>query len=101
MEKQGIIDLSEKLIAEFGSGFSVRNLRAMRLFYVQFSILHALRAELSWTHYRSLIRVDPPQSREVYMNEAADNAWSTRFLDEQVDKHFYERLIASHKEAIN
>jgi predicted nuclease of restriction endonuclease-like (RecB) superfamily len=35
------------------------------------------------------------------MNEAADNTWSTRFLDEQVDKHFYERLIATHKEAIN
>ena len=54
----------------------------------QFPILHALRAELSWTHYRSLIRVENPKAREVYMNEATDNAWSTRFLDQQVDKHY-------------
>jgi predicted nuclease of restriction endonuclease-like (RecB) superfamily len=96
-----ITSLSVKLTAEFGNGFSVRNLRAMRQFYLQFPIRHALRAELNWTHYRSLIRVENPKAREVYMNEAADNAWSTRFLDEQVDKHFYERLIATHKDAVN
>ena len=96
-----IANLSEKLKIEFGNGFTVRNLWAMRQFYVQFPILHALRAELSWTHYRSLIRVENPEAREVYMNEAADNAWSTRFLDQQVDKHYYERLISTHKEAVN
>ena len=96
-----IIDLSKKLTAEFGKGFTVRNLWAMRQFYLQFPILHAVRAELSWTHYRSLIRVENPKAREVYMNEAADNAWSTRLLDEQVDKHYFERLISTHKEAIN
>jgi predicted nuclease of restriction endonuclease-like (RecB) superfamily len=68
---------------------------------MQFPNVYALRKELSWTHYRSLIRVENPKAREVYMNEAADNAWSTRFLDQQVDKHYYERLIATHKEAIN
>jgi predicted nuclease of restriction endonuclease-like (RecB) superfamily len=64
-------------------------------------IVHAVRAELNWTHYRSLIRVENPKARKVYMNEADNNAWSTRFLDEQVDKHYYERLLATHKEAIN
>jgi len=96
-----IASLSKKLTAEFGNGFTVRNLHAMRQFYLQFPIVHALRAQLSWTHYRSLIRVENPKAREVYMNEAADNAWSTRFLDEQVDKHYYERLISTHKEAVN
>jgi predicted nuclease of restriction endonuclease-like (RecB) superfamily len=96
-----IASLSEKLTAEFGNGYTVRNLRAIRQFYLQFPIRHALRAELNWTHYRSLIRVENPKAREVYMNTAADNAWSTRFLDEQVDKHYYERLIATHKNAIN
>ena len=46
--------LSEKLTTEFGKGFTVRNLRAMRQFYLQFPIRHTLRAELSWSHYRSL-----------------------------------------------
>jgi len=90
-----LIGLSEKLTTEFGKGFTVRNLRAMRQLYLQFPIRHALRAELNWTHYRSLIRVENPKAREVYMNEAADNQWSTRFLDEQVDKHYYERLIST------
>jgi len=96
-----IAGLSEKLTAEFGKGFTVRNLWAMRQFYMQFPILHALRAELTWTHYRSLIRVENPKAREIYMNEAADNQWSTRFLDQQVDKHSCERLISTHKETIN
>jgi hypothetical protein len=89
------------LTAEFGKGFTVRNLRAMRQFYLQFPIRHTLRAELSWSHYRSLIRVENPKAREIYMNEAADNQWSTRFLDQQVNKHSCERLIATHKEAVN
>jgi predicted nuclease of restriction endonuclease-like (RecB) superfamily len=93
--------LSNKLTAEFGNGFTARNLRAMRQFYLLFPNWHAVRAELNWTHYRSLIRVENPKARELYMNEAAENAWNTRFLDEQVDKHYYERLISTHKETLN
>ena len=93
--------VSARLRDEFGPGFTYVNLTNMRKFYLQFQNVYALRKELSWTHYRSLIRVENPKAREVYMNEAADNGWSTRFLDEQVDKHFYERLIATHKDAVN
>ena len=93
--------VSARLRAEFGKGFTYVNLTNMRKFYLQFSNVYALRKELSWTHYCSLIRVENPIAREVYMNEAANNQWSTRFLDEQVDKHYYERLISIHKEAVN
>lgn len=44
--------LSEQLTVEFGKGFTVRNLRAMRQFYCLFPIRHTLCAELSWSHYR-------------------------------------------------
>ena len=57
--------ISERLTAEFGKGFTVRNLRNMRAFYVAFPKRHALRTELSWTHYRLLMRVayaDVPQN---------------------------------------
>lgn len=47
--------LSSKLTAEFGQGFTVRNLRAMRQFYCCYPIRHTLCAELSWSHYRLLI----------------------------------------------
>ena len=46
------------LPAEFGRGFDASNLRYMRLFYLAFPIRDALRHELSWTHYRNLLRVD-------------------------------------------
>ena len=48
--------VSERLSAEFGKGYSYVNLTNMRKFFMQFPNVYALRKELSWTHYRSLIR---------------------------------------------
>ena len=67
----------------------------MRSFYANFSIPNALRAELSWTHYRILLGVDTESIRTWYMNEAADQHWSTRQLERQITSLYYERLIAS------
>ena len=49
---------SYEIPAEFGRGFDASNLRYMRLFYLAFPIRDGLRIELSWTHYRNLLRVD-------------------------------------------
>ncbi|MEA2604652.1 MAG: hypothetical protein QOF89_5644 [Acidobacteriota bacterium] len=51
--------------------------------------------ELSWTHYRLLLRVEDPQAREWYMHEAAAQNWSSRQLDRQISVLYYERLLAS------
>ncbi|MDO9310673.1 MAG: DUF1016 N-terminal domain-containing protein [Nitrosomonas sp.] len=56
--------LSERLTAQFGRGFDERNLRNMRLFFQFFPIRNAVRTELSWTHYRVLLRVENPSARE-------------------------------------
>jgi len=120
--------VSNRLTSEFGKGYTVRNLRYMRQFFLTFSKRDALRAEshdpqkgnaprsgpierhgfsgaekvytsirpeLSWTHYRLLLRVEDDQAREWYMNEAADQNWSTRQLDRQISTLYYERLLAS------
>jgi predicted nuclease of restriction endonuclease-like (RecB) superfamily len=87
--------LAESLTAEFGKGFDERNLRHMRAFFQDFPIWNAVRTELSWTHYRNLLRVDGEQARHWYMNEAADQNWSTRALDRQIGTLYYERLLAS------
>jgi hypothetical protein len=90
-------ELSGRLSGEFGKGFDVTNLRKMRQFYLLFSKrdsvrlksdktnrdamspdsmeigkTHSLRGELSWTHYRLMLRVENDKAREWYMNEAAD-----------------------------
>jgi len=87
--------LARDLTAEFGKGFDASNLRYMRLFYQAFPIRDALRHELSWTHYRLLLRVESEPARQWYMNEAAGQGWSTRSLDRQIGTLYYERLLAS------
>ena len=93
--KRMIARLAEKLTAEFGKGFDASNLRYMRLFYQAFPNCDALRHELSWTHYRSLLRVEDTAARQWYMNEAVSQNWSTRALDRQIGTLYYDRLLAS------
>ena len=87
--------VSAQLTAEFGAGFDRWNLYKMSQFYRLFPNLDALRPNLSWTHYRLLLRVDDQAARTWYMNEAADQNWSTRALDRQIGTLYYERLLAS------
>ena len=67
----------------------------MRLFYQAFPIRDALRHELSWTHYRTLLRVESDSARQWYMNEAAGQGWTTRSLERQISTLYYERLLAT------
>ena len=124
--------LSIRLTDELGPGFTERNLRNFRQFYLCFPIRHALRAEssspysmgvpgsspirhalraesenesrpirgalrpeLSWTHYRLLIRVDDESARLWYMNEAAEQNWSSRALARQIHSLYFQRLLSS------
>ena len=66
-----------KLTTEFGKGFTVRNLQMMRQFYLKFPNANALRSELSWTHYRSLMRVEDEVARRFYLEEAVKCSWSS------------------------
>lgn len=93
--KAVLADLSVRLTEEFGKGFTEANLRNMRQFYQYFPNCYALRSELTWTHYRLLIRVQDEDARQWYMNEAAEQTWSSRQLDRQISVLYYERLLAS------
>lgn len=88
-------EVSEKLQQEFGNGFSVRNLQQMRKFYVTFPNTNALRSQLTWTHYRALLRVENDDARNWYMEECVRSAWSSRQLERQISTLYYERLLSS------
>ena len=90
-----IKELSKQMTQDFGKGFTVTNLKYMRQFYLMFPNSHALRDELSWTHYRLLIKVENDNARDFYMQEAAKSQWSTRQLERQINSFFYERLLSS------
>jgi predicted nuclease of restriction endonuclease-like (RecB) superfamily len=118
-----IKSLSKKLTTGYGKGFTETNLKYFRQFYLIFSdksIGHALRdqspkkslitkghalrdqsmpvlirSELSWTHYRMLVRIENADARNYYMNEAAEQNWSTRTLERQINSLYYQRLLSS------
>ena len=93
--KKVLEELARRLTAEFGKGFDASNLRYMSLFYQAFPICDALRHELSWTHYRLLLRVEKAEAREWYMNEAAAENWSSRQLERQISVLYYDRMLLS------
>ncbi len=94
-----LVQLGQALTAEFGRGFEERNLRNMRAFYGAFPNWNALRSELSWTHYRLLLRVDSAEARQWYAQEAATQNWSTRALERQIGSLYYDRLLLSQDKA--
>ena len=81
--------------AEFGSGFSVRQLERARQFYRTYPIATALRTQLNWYQYRLLIQIDDNDNREYYELEAANNNWTGRELERQINSGLYERLLLS------
>ena len=91
--------LSDRLTAEFGKGFDESNLRNMRRFYMTFPIQDSLRPELSWTHYRALMKVEDEAARQFYLEEAVKCGWSSRQLDRQINSFFYQRILASKDKA--
>lgn len=108
--------LSDRLTIDFGKGFGLSNLFAFRQFYLAFPIFRtlcgiskvgdcvpaiqpdirdSLRPELSWSHYRLLIRVEKKGARNWYMREAAEQNWSVRSLQRQINSLYFDRLQIS------
>ena len=87
--------LSQKLTAEFGKGFSKRNLERMRKFYIFFPIATTVSTQLSWSHYLELIKIEEEPKRNFYVQEAINSRWSVRELQRQKNSLLYERLALS------
>ena len=93
--------ISNRLTKEFGKGFDESNLRNMRRFYIAFSIRDTVCPELSWSHYRLLMRVTNEKERIFYTQEAVKSGWSVRQLERQINTMFYHRMLASkNKESV-
>ena len=87
--------LSFKLTKEFGKGFSSRNLRTMRKFYLKYPIWKTVSSKLSWSHYLELIKIEEKPKRSFYLKECINSMWSVRELQRQRDSLLYERLTLS------
>jgi len=59
-----------------------------------------VRRELTWTHYRLLLRVERQEVRQFYLDECIAANWSTRQLERQIDSFYYERLLSSRNKGL-
>jgi predicted nuclease of restriction endonuclease-like (RecB) superfamily len=90
--------LSKALTAELGKGFSYANLRNFRQFYLTYpdtEICYAVRSKLTWTHHRLIMRVENPDARNYYLQECAEQNWSSRILERNINTFYYQRLLSS------
>ncbi|MCD7771113.1 MAG: PDDEXK nuclease domain-containing protein [Oscillospiraceae bacterium] len=93
-----ISELSKSLTSDLGSGYSPRNLRNYRDFYQTYSedeIWHTRVPNLTWSHYRALLRVDDKKARDWYMSETVREAWSVKTLERNISTQYYYRLLKS------
>ena len=92
--------LSAQLVAEFGRGFTVRNLFNMIRFAEVFpdpKIVSALRTQLGWTHFRQIIAIDDPLKRDFYAEMCRIENWNTRTLEKKIGSMLFERTALSKK----
>lgn len=95
-----VATVAGQLAAEFGRGFSDKNLRHMIRFAEVFpdrEIVSALSRQLGWTHFRSLIYLDDPLKRDFYAEMCRIERWSTRTLDAKIGGMLFERTALSKK----
>ncbi len=96
--KQVLKDLAQELVPLYGSSYSERNLYSMRQFFLYFKDLEILNSRvqnLSWTHYRMLLRVPDENARYWYLREASEEMWSVRTLSRNIGSQYYYRLLQS------
>lgn len=98
--KNIVIELSQELSAQYGSGFNKRNLQSFIKFnavYQDIEILHAVRAKLTWTHIREIIYIKDHIKREFYTQMCIHERWSVRTLQDRMNSMLFERTVISRK----
>ncbi|GGA92884.1 PDDEXK nuclease domain-containing protein [Puia dinghuensis] len=87
--------LAEKLTREIDKNLDERELRRMRQLFFAFPTRETLRPELTWSHYKLLLRIENDSARSYYLAEAADQTWSIRLLERNIQSGYYERIVTS------
>jgi predicted nuclease of restriction endonuclease-like (RecB) superfamily len=98
--EQIVATLSQQLTGEYGRGYSRRNLFNMIRFaevYPDEGIVHALRAQLGWTHLRQIIALDDSLKRDFYAEMCRLERWSTRTLEKKIGGMLFERTALAKK----
>ncbi len=93
--KEVLKGLSNELTKHLGKGYSISNLKYMRVFYKAYPNYEELNEKLSWSHYLELMIIQDKDKRNFYENECVNSNWSVRELRRQLDTSLFERLLLS------
>ena len=113
--QQVLSEVSRQLTQRYGKGFSLANLQNFRKFHLAYSAravpaapiqypagrelagsesVQGFSPQLTWSHYRALMRVDDVQARDFYEREAIECGWSKVQLERQIHSFYFERIVA-------
>ncbi len=95
-----VVTLSRQLTETFGKGWSVRQLQNCLRIAETFpdeQIMHALRAQLTWTHIKTIMYIENELKREFYIELCKNERWSSRQLEERIGSMLFERTAISKK----
>lgn len=90
--------LSQELSDEYGTGFSVANIRNCRQLYMTFpkeSYGYSMIGKVCWSHLRSIMRLDDEEERNFYLNEVANEYWSVKELERNIKSGYYRRILST------
>ena len=93
--KEVLKGLSNELTKYLGKGYSVSNLKYMRMFYKAYPNFNEISSNLSWSHYLELMIIEYKYKRNFYEKECVNSNWSVRELRRQLDTSLFERLLLS------
>lgn len=93
--KEVLKGLSDELTKYLGKGYSVSNLKYMRMFYKAYPNFNEISSSLSWSHYLELMIIEDKDKRNFYEKECINSNWSVRELRRQLDTSLFERLLLS------
>ena len=90
--------LSQELSDEYGTGFSVANIRNCRQLYLTFpkeSYGYSLIGKIHWSHLRTIMRLDDEEERNFYLKEVANEYWSVKELERNIKSGYYKRILST------
>lgn len=82
---------------EYGTGFSVANIRNCRQLYLTFpkeSYGYSLIGKIHWSHFRTIMRLDDEEERNFYLSEVANEYWSVKELERNIKSGYYKRILS-------
>ncbi len=90
--------LAQELSDQYGTGFSIANIKNCRQLYVTFpqdSFGYSMIGRVHWSHLRTIMRLENAEERDFYLQETATECWSVRELERNIKSGYYKRILST------